>query len=111
MGSTPSKIRLRRNIVRRITLMSPFPLLDCPFSLAFGVSSTAYTKLVHPTPAPSHAKYPFYTPGGGDRRWLMSGEEEEEEGLFWVGGLMYVLLLSEPAQGLSPWSSDRHTGS
>jgi len=109
MGSTPSKIRHCRNTVRCTTLVL-FPLLDCSFFLAFGASSTAYTKLIYPTPAPSHAKYPFYTAGGGDKRWLMSGEEEEE-GLFWVGGLMYVPLRFEPAQGLSPWSSDCYIGS
>lgn len=48
-----------------------------------------YTRLTHPLPAPSHANYPFHTPGGGDKRWLGS-DEVEEEGLQWVGGLMSV---------------------
>ena len=50
-------------------------------------SSATYTRLVKPLPAPSHANYPYYTPGGGDKRWLGSGGVEEE-GLRWVGGLM-----------------------
>ncbi|KAG6842043.1 hypothetical protein C0991_003569 [Blastosporella zonata] len=48
-----------------------------------------YTRLLHPLPALSHANYPFYTPGGCDKRWLGEGEVEEE-GLRWVGGLMYA---------------------
>lgn len=54
---------------------------------AFCAPPEAYTRLVHPLPALSHANYPFYTPGDGDKRWLGSGEVEEE-GLRWVGGLM-----------------------
>lgn len=46
-----------------------------------------YERLTHPLPALSHAEYPFYTPGGGDKRWLVSGTVEEE-GKQWVGGLM-----------------------
>lgn len=49
--------------------------------------SGPYARLAHPRPNPSHANYPFYTPGGGDKRWLGSGEVEEE-GLQWVGGMM-----------------------
>lgn len=48
-----------------------------------------YERLTHPRPALSHAAYPFYTPGGGDKRWLTSGDLEEE-GKQWVGGLMSV---------------------
>lgn len=48
-----------------------------------------YERLTHPRPALSHAAYPFYTPGGGDKRWLTSGTLEEE-GKQWVGGLMSV---------------------
>ena len=50
-----------------------------------------YERLTHPLPALSHAAFPFYTPGGGDKRWLMS-ETVEEEGRQWVGGLMSVYL-------------------
>ncbi|KAG1752542.1 uncharacterized protein EDB91DRAFT_1044592 [Suillus paluster] len=46
----------------------------------------SYNKLTHPLPAESHRNYPFYTPGGGDRRW----GSLEEQGLQWVGGLMFV---------------------
>jgi hypothetical protein len=42
---------------------------------------------MYPLPSPSHANYPFHTAGGGDKRWLGSGEVEEE-GLQWVGGLL-----------------------
>jgi len=52
------------------------------------VYSSSYDKLVYPQPAHLHRLYPFYTPGGADRRWL----EEEEEGLKWVGPLMYSAL-------------------
>jgi hypothetical protein len=52
-----------------------------------------YERLTHPLPALSHAAYPFYTPGGGDKRWLMSGTLEEE-GQQWVGGLMSVCRLA-----------------
>lgn len=48
-----------------------------------------YERLTHPLPALSHAEYPFYTPGGGDKRWLTSGTVEED-GKQWVGGLMLV---------------------
>jgi len=53
---------------------------------------TSYTRLMYPLPSPSHANYPFHTPGGGDKRWLGSGEVEEE-GLQWVGGLMIIAQL------------------
>ena len=46
-----------------------------------------YELLTHPLPAHSHRNYPWYTPGGGDKRWIASGDEEEE-GLCWVGSLM-----------------------
>jgi hypothetical protein len=50
-----------------------------------------YERLTHPLPALSHAAYPFYTSGGGDKRWLSAGTVEEE-GKQWVGGLMSVYL-------------------
>lgn len=58
-------------------------------------ASTTYTRLVNPLPAASHANYPFYTPGGGDKRWLGSGEVEEE-GLHWVGPLMVIAQILGP---------------
>ncbi|TFK43747.1 hypothetical protein BDQ12DRAFT_675493 [Crucibulum laeve] len=58
---------------------------------------TTYTHLSYPLPAPTHANYPFYTPGGGDRRWV-SSEAAEEEGLHWVGGMMIIAqILNSPA--------------
>ena len=48
-----------------------------------------YTRLRYPSPNWKYASYPFYTPGGNDRRWNGSGEAEED-GLQWVGGMMYV---------------------
>jgi hypothetical protein len=46
-----------------------------------------YDVLLHPLPTPSHSSYPFYTPGGGDTRWVGPGEAEEE-GLQWVGCIL-----------------------
>ncbi|KIK67791.1 hypothetical protein GYMLUDRAFT_1013857 [Collybiopsis luxurians FD-317 M1] len=62
-----------------------------------GVSppSIDFERMSHPLPASSHANYPWYTPGGGDKRWVGSGEEEEE-GLKWVGGLMIVSQILTP---------------
>ncbi len=48
-----------------------------------------YERLSRPIPALSHAAYPFHTAGGGDKRWITSGNLEEE-GKQWVGGLMSV---------------------
>jgi len=61
----------------------------------------SYERLTHPLPAPSHAAYPFYTPGGGDKRWLMSGDLEEE-GQQWVGGLMLTAQITSPQTSM-PW--------
>ncbi|KAJ3828104.1 hypothetical protein F5880DRAFT_1029998 [Lentinula raphanica] len=62
-----------------------------------GVSppSIDFSKMTHPLPASSHHDYPWYTPGGGDKRWLGSGEVEEE-GLKWVGGLMIIAQIVTP---------------
>ncbi|EEB95267.1 hypothetical protein MPER_05788 [Moniliophthora perniciosa FA553] len=45
-----------------------------------GESPAAFdlTKMTHPLPARSHRNYPWYTPGGQDKRWLGSGEIEED---------------------------------
>jgi len=48
-----------------------------------------YSRLTCPIPSSSHTLYPFYTPGGRDKRWIGS-RELEEDGLQWVGGLMFV---------------------
>jgi hypothetical protein len=50
-----------------------------------------YDILLHPLPSPSHSRYPFHTPGGGDTRWVGPGEAEEE-GLQWVGCILSVVL-------------------
>ncbi|KAH7916270.1 hypothetical protein BJ138DRAFT_596179 [Hygrophoropsis aurantiaca] len=55
----------------------------------------AYDRLTHPLPSHSHRNYPFYTSGGGDKRWIGSGSFEEE-GLDWVGGLMLTAQLVGP---------------
>ncbi|EPQ59108.1 hypothetical protein GLOTRDRAFT_32965 [Gloeophyllum trabeum ATCC 11539] len=54
-----------------------------------------YWPLTYPVPAPSHANYPFYTPGGRDKRWIGSGPLEEG-GLEWVGRLMLTAQLLGP---------------
>jgi hypothetical protein len=48
-----------------------------------------YSRLTRPIPSSSHTFYPFHTPGGRDKRWIGS-RELEEDGLQWVGGLMFV---------------------
>ncbi|KAK0461993.1 uncharacterized protein EV420DRAFT_1266034 [Desarmillaria tabescens] len=63
--------------------------------LTYQVTYDSYTRLTHPLPAVSHSGYPWFTPGGGDKRWLGSGAEEEE-GLCWVGGLMVVAQIVGP---------------
>ncbi|CAL1701303.1 unnamed protein product [Somion occarium] len=54
-----------------------------------------YRRLVRPLPAASHANYPFYTPGGGDKRWFGMGENEEG-GRKWMGGLMLTAQILGP---------------
>ncbi|KAH7930666.1 hypothetical protein BV22DRAFT_1101626 [Leucogyrophana mollusca] len=69
-----------------------------------GSNAPAYDRLTHPLPSHSHRNYPFYTPGGGDKRWLGSGSFEEE-GLDWVGGLMLTAQLVGPHTRDSPAGS------
>ncbi|KIY69744.1 hypothetical protein CYLTODRAFT_393216 [Cylindrobasidium torrendii FP15055 ss-10] len=68
------------------------------YPMTEGHSNTAmyhpfdYDVLTHPAPAPgSHSAYPFYTPGGKDKRWL-----DDEDGLCWVGSLMLVAQILTP---------------
>ncbi|KIL70256.1 hypothetical protein M378DRAFT_67503 [Amanita muscaria Koide BX008] len=64
--------------------------IEIPHSCAsHNGGSHAYNHLRYPQPALSFANYPFYTPWGGDRRWLGSGETEEG-GLHWVGSMLIV---------------------
>ncbi|KAF4575138.1 hypothetical protein EYR36_006494 [Pleurotus pulmonarius] len=81
-----------------------YPMQELNTSMNPISPSGPYARLVHPRPNPSHANYPFYTPGGGDKRWLGSGEVEEE-GLQWVGGMMIVAQLLGPHthDGSSDW--------
>ncbi|KAG9218836.1 hypothetical protein CCMSSC00406_0001050 [Pleurotus cornucopiae] len=72
-----------------------YPMQELNASMNPISPSGPYARLAHPRPNPSHANYPFYTPGGGDKRWLGSGEVEEE-GLQWVGGMMIVAQLLGP---------------
>lgn len=58
--------------------------------------STTYSRLTHPQPAPVHIKYPFFTPGGGDIRWLDSVAFENGE-LCWVGSMMIIAQLLGPS--------------
>ncbi|TFY71988.1 hypothetical protein EVG20_g1027 [Dentipellis fragilis] len=55
----------------------------------------AYERLLHPLPSPSHTEYPYYTPGGQDKRWL-GNEALEEGGLTWAGGLMITAQITGP---------------
>jgi len=75
-----------------------YPLRMRPASHGFSAYRTSlpsYNRLSHPLPSLSHINYPFYTPGGGDGRWLVS-EDVEETGLQWVGGMMIVAQVLEP---------------
>ncbi|KAJ7228426.1 hypothetical protein GGX14DRAFT_692450 [Mycena pura] len=54
-----------------------------------------YSRLKYPLPAITHINYPFYSPGGADKRWIMP----EEVGLEWVGGLMVVAQIIGQGQG------------
>ncbi|KAL1662356.1 hypothetical protein GGF50DRAFT_128806 [Schizophyllum commune] len=48
--------------------------------------------MTHPLPTTNFSNYPFFTPSGQDRRWQSTGGVEED-GLLWVGPLMFVLLV------------------
>lgn len=57
-------------------------------SQEYEMTSNTYTQIQHPVPSAAYANYPFFTPGGGDRRWISSPANEDN--LHWVGPLMYV---------------------
>ncbi|THH30697.1 hypothetical protein EUX98_g3509 [Antrodiella citrinella] len=57
-----------------------------------GDLNQVYRRLTYPLPSSSYANYPFFTPGGGDKRWFGTGESEEG-GRQWVGGLMITAQL------------------
>ncbi|KAI0638390.1 hypothetical protein C8Q77DRAFT_1243078 [Trametes polyzona] len=54
-----------------------------------------YRELTHPRPSKCHARYPFYTPGGEDKRWLGT-DEMEEGGRQWVGPMLITAQLIGP---------------
>ncbi|KAI0832636.1 hypothetical protein BC628DRAFT_1309030 [Trametes gibbosa] len=54
-----------------------------------------YRELTHPLPSRCHARYPFYTPGGEDKRWL-GPDELEEGGRQWVGPMLITAQLIGP---------------
>ncbi|KAG9118370.1 hypothetical protein FRC07_007140 [Ceratobasidium sp. 392] len=49
--------------------------------------SDTLPRLQHPEPSSDHARYPNYTPGGGDARWRVE-DGLEEGGLTWVGPIL-----------------------
>ncbi|KAL1735886.1 hypothetical protein EV714DRAFT_267431 [Schizophyllum commune] len=57
----------------------------------WGVPSD-FAIMTHPLPTTNFSNYPFFTPSGQDRRWQSTGGVEED-GLLWVGPLMFVLLI------------------
>ncbi|KAI0321388.1 hypothetical protein OF83DRAFT_1161811 [Amylostereum chailletii] len=59
-----------------------------------------YERMSMPIPAPSHAHYPFYTPGGEDKRWFGTGPLEEN-GQSWVGALMLTAQVVGPQTRMS----------
>jgi hypothetical protein len=88
--------------------------------------SNTYAHMRHPVPASSFINYPFFTPGGCDRRWSGFGETEEV-GLKWVGKMIVaqVIGLSHNSAGegrqqyasftwsdlsaITPWVDERIT--
>ncbi|KAH9850792.1 hypothetical protein C2E23DRAFT_869742 [Lenzites betulinus] len=63
---------------------------------AYGNPKDMYRELTHPLPSQCHARYPFYTPGGEDKRWL-GPDELEEGGRQWVGPMMITAQLLGPS--------------
>ncbi|GJE84346.1 hypothetical protein PsYK624_004220 [Phanerochaete sordida] len=63
--------------------------------MLYGDIKQIYRQMTYPHPALSHANYPFYTPGGEDKRWVGTAELEEE-GMQWVGGLMLTAQIIGP---------------
>ncbi|KAI0692261.1 hypothetical protein BC835DRAFT_1416653 [Cytidiella melzeri] len=63
-----------------------------------------YRNMTHPLPARCHANYPFFTPSGEDKRWMIK-DDLEEEGMQWVGPLMITAQLVGP-RTKEPTTSD-----
>ncbi|KAI0650530.1 hypothetical protein C8Q79DRAFT_900470 [Trametes meyenii] len=78
------------------SFQSGLDVLPVPVRHAYvGNPKDIYRELTHPLPSRSHARYPFYTPGGEDKRWLGS-DELEEGGRQWVGPMLITAQLIGP---------------
>ncbi|KAI0089061.1 hypothetical protein BDY19DRAFT_889736 [Irpex rosettiformis] len=73
----------------------PIPVGECYCSSLERDIYQIYRKMTYPLPARCHAEYPFYTPSGEDKRWIVK-EDLEEEGLSWVGPLMITVQVIGP---------------
>ncbi|KAL1680750.1 hypothetical protein EV122DRAFT_207146 [Schizophyllum commune] len=84
---------MKRNSVssQYSTLMSDDDPGRCAYCAISGVPSD-FAIMTHPLPTTNFSNYPFFTPSGQDRRWQSTGGVEED-GLLWVGPLMFVLLI------------------
>ncbi|KAL1946489.1 hypothetical protein VTO73DRAFT_14593 [Trametes versicolor] len=72
------------------TLEPPVPVRN-----TYGNPKDLYRQLTHPLPSEAHARYPFYTPGGEDKRWLGT-DELEEGGRQWVGPMLITAQIIGP---------------
>ncbi|KAI0375869.1 hypothetical protein BV20DRAFT_959912 [Pilatotrama ljubarskyi] len=71
------------------------PETPVPARNNYGNPKDLYRELTRPLPSRSHARYPFYTPGGEDKRWLGT-DELEEGGRQWVGPMLITAQLIGP---------------
>ncbi|EKM79873.1 hypothetical protein AGABI1DRAFT_106215 [Agaricus bisporus var. burnettii JB137-S8] len=73
-------------------------VLSVPHYLSqeYEMTSNTYTQIQHPVPSAAYANYPFFTPGGGDRRWISSPANEDN--LHWVGPLMLIAQIIVPSE-------------
>ena len=72
-----------------------YPMGTSSGDTSYDDGNNTYAYMRHPVPASNFINYPFFTPGGSDRRWSGFGETEEG-GLQWVGKLLYVEILPCP---------------
>lgn len=91
VAMAPLTIRMHLTLARPVHIPPcrwfDFRLSQYAASMHF---NAAYRPLTHPMPSYTHSNYPMYTPGGGDQRWHPN--VMLEEGVQWVGGLMYANL-------------------
>ena len=70
--------------------------LSIPSKSSIGLNLIPFTAAMepmsYPHPMPSHTKYPLFTPGGKDKRWL-SDVSEDGSGRQWVGGMLLCAQL------------------